>query len=207
METRSVGAALGLGYFLECDLPRREYAHLGRCGKVLGRARAQIKRHTLGPLAKEIVAEGNVRHRDFVSASSEVAEYKAIRLATCNGLPVDHVVGLDRKPNRGAAIDYKSSRLCGNRSRKYISTRGTRRGAARKKCEPECRAGNPQHGGFNFVSYATSHSYPLLQGCQLDQDVDVVARELCGWTYGRDGSVCATRARGMTTTVPARAKC
>jgi hypothetical protein len=48
-----------------------------------------MNRHALCAIAKEIAAEGHVRHRDFVPATSKVVEYKAIRLAACNGFPID----------------------------------------------------------------------------------------------------------------------
>jgi hypothetical protein len=39
----------------------------------------------------------NIRQFDFVSANSEMANYKALTLAACNGRPVDQIVSLNLK--------------------------------------------------------------------------------------------------------------
>lgn len=81
-------------------------------------ARSQIDRDALSAAAEEVIAEGQIGDRNFVPARWQMADHKAIGLAACDGLPIDYVVGLNRNPKSGAAVDYEARRLGGDCARR-----------------------------------------------------------------------------------------
>jgi len=87
------------------------------------------------PSPKKFVAEGQIGDRNFVPARWQMADHKAIGLAACDGLSIDYVVGLNRNPKSGAAVDYEARRLGGDCARENLASRRTRRCASSKESE------------------------------------------------------------------------
>src|SRR5262245_4682013 len=94
------------------------------------------------PSPKKLLLKGKLETETSCRPGGRWQTTKPIGLTACDGLPIDYVVGLNRNPNSGAAVDYEARRLGGECPRENLASCRARRCAPARRVRQIAAAQN-----------------------------------------------------------------